>query len=56
MEVLCQIVSYIGIHVSLTLKSIPGNLYHKSLYTSAGSAVEFWSELIVGNNTKQFDL
>ena len=42
MEVLFQIVSYIGAGVSLMLGSIPGaaykSKYHKSLYTGAGGA------------------
>ena len=42
MEVLFQIVSYIGAGVFLVLEPIPGVVYkvkyHKSLYTDAGSA------------------
>ena len=49
MEVLFQIVSYIGAGVSLMLGSIPGAVYesecHKSLYTSAES-VAGWLVLV----------
>ena len=57
MEVLFQIVSYIGAGVSLMLGSIPGAAYTIKAYTQVQEVLLgdwFQSKLIVGNYTKQF--
>ena len=56
MEVLFQIVSYIGAGVSLMLGSIPGAAYTIKAYTQVQEVLLggwFRSKLIVGNYTKQ---
>jgi hypothetical protein len=57
MEVLFQIVSYIGASVSLMLGSIPGAADTMKAYTQVQEVLLggwFRSKLIVGNDTKQF--